>query len=110
MAEEILYNKLIRDRIPEIIEDAGKEYKIHKADDQEYIDKLFLKVEEELAELKEEPSIMEMADIFEVLEAVIDYFNFDQKEIKEYQLKKRKERGGFKKQLILDKVIDKYIE
>ena len=107
MAEEILYNKLIRDRIPEIIENAGKEYELHQADQKEYIEKLLLKVEEELKEFKEEPSIAEMADLFEVLDAVIDHYNFDKQEIKDYQENKRKERGGFEKQLILDKVIEK---
>lgn len=107
MAEEILYDKLIRDKIPEIIKNAGKEYEIHKADKKEYIDKLLLKVKEELAEFKEEPSIAEMADLFEVLDAIIDYYDFDKEQIKDYQVKKRKERGGFKKQLILDKVIEK---
>ena len=107
MAEEILYNKLIRDKIPEIIENAGKEYEIHRADEQEYIEKLLLKVEEELAEFKEEPSIAEMADLFEVLDSVINYYDFDKQKIKNYQKKKRKERGGFEKQLILDKVIEK---
>jgi len=107
VAEEILYDKLIRDKIPEIIENAGKEYEIHKADQEEYIEKLLLKVEEELTEFKEEPSIAEMADLFEVLDAVIDYYNFEREEIKEYQENKRKERGGFKKKLILDKVIEK---
>ena len=107
MAEEILYDKLIRDKIPEIIENAGKEYEIHRADEQEYIEKLLLKVEEELAEFKEDPSIAEMADLFEVLDAVIGYYNFYKEEIKDYQEKKRKERGSFKKQLILEKVIEK---
>jgi predicted house-cleaning noncanonical NTP pyrophosphatase (MazG superfamily) len=106
VAEEILYDKLIRDKIPEIIENAGKEYEIHKADEQEYIEKLLLKVEEELREFKEDPSIAEMADLFEVLDAVIGYYDFDKEEIKDYQEKKRKERGGFNKQLILDKVIE----
>ncbi|MFW5736780.1 MAG: phosphoribosyl-ATP pyrophosphohydrolase [Halanaerobium sp.] len=107
MAEEILYDKLIRDKIPEIIENAGKEYEIHKADQEEYIAKLLLKVEEELAEFKEEPSIAELADLFEVLDAVIDYYDFEREEIKNYQENKRKERGAFKKKLILDKVIEK---
>jgi predicted house-cleaning noncanonical NTP pyrophosphatase (MazG superfamily) len=106
VVEEILYDKLIRDKIPEIIENAGKEYEIHKADEQEYIEKLLLKVEEELAEFKEDPSIAEMADLFEVLDAVIGYYDFDKEQIKDYQEKKRKERGGFKRKLILDKVIE----
>lgn len=50
MGEEILYDKLIRDKIPEIIKKEGKEYEIHQADKEEYIAKLLLKVEEELAE------------------------------------------------------------
>lgn len=107
MTEEILYNKLIRDKIPEIIENSGKEYEIHRAEEQEYIEKLLLKAEEELSEFREDPSIAEMADLFEVLDTVIDYYDFDKKEIKDYQEQKRKERGGFKKQLILDKVIKK---
>jgi len=106
VTEEFLYDKLIRDKIPEIIENAGKAYEIHQADEQEYIEKLLLKVEEELAEFKEEPSIAEMADLFEVMSAIIDYYDFDREEIKEYQENKRKDRGGFKKQLILDKVIE----
>ena len=107
MVEEILYDKLIRDKIPEIIENAGKKYEIHKADQKEYIKKLLLKVEEELAEFKEEPSIAEMADLFEVLDAIIDYYDFNREDIKNYQENKRKERGAFKKQLILEKVFEK---
>ena len=106
MGEEIDYNKLIRDKIPEIIEAAGKEYQLHQADDQEYLKSLLAKVREELQEFEQQPSPEEMADIFEVLAALIAYFDFDEEKIKEHQKKKRAERGGFKKRLILDKVIE----
>jgi len=44
MSEEIFYDKLIRDKIPEIIDAAGKEYEIHTAEDGEYLEKLLDKV------------------------------------------------------------------
>ena len=106
MTKEINYNKLIRDKIPQLIEAAGKKYELHKADDKEYLQSLLAKVKEELQEFEEQPSLEEMADIFEVLTALIDYFGFDEEKIREYQEKKRKERGAFKKRLILDKVIE----
>ena len=106
MSNKIIYNKLVRDKIPLIIADAGKEYEIHTAEDAEYLEKLLDKVEEELEEFREEPSIKEMADIYEVLDALVDYFDFDKQEILSFQKKKRKNRGGFKERIILDKVIE----
>lgn len=97
MVKEIKYNKLIRDKIPEIIEAAGKDYELHRADDAEYLQSLFAKVREELQEFEQEPSLEEMADILEVLAAIIDYFDFDRKKIREYQEKKEKNEEPLKK-------------
>ncbi|MFW6025565.1 MAG: nucleoside triphosphate pyrophosphohydrolase [Candidatus Woesearchaeota archaeon] len=104
MSKEIKYDKLVRDKVPQIIENAGKEYTIHIADDSEYIKKLLAKVEEELAEFKENPSVEEMADIFEVLDGLISYYHLDYDEIKAVKREKKEKRGGFEDRLILEKV------
>ncbi len=104
MGEEIRYNKLVRDRIPEIIEDAGKEYTIYTAADEEYLSKLYAKVMEELDEFKENPSAEEMADIFEVLDGLIRFYKLDYEEIRTVQEKKKDKRGGFEDRVILEKV------
>jgi predicted house-cleaning noncanonical NTP pyrophosphatase (MazG superfamily) len=81
MKKEIIYNKLIRDNIPRIIEKAGHEYIIRIADDAEYINKLIEKVSEELKEFTENPCEEEMANIFEVLDSLIKVYKLDKNEI-----------------------------
>ncbi|MFW6016881.1 MAG: nucleoside triphosphate pyrophosphohydrolase [bacterium] len=104
MGKELKYDKLVRDNIPQIIEDAGKEYAIHTADDQEYLSKLYAKVLEELQEFKENPSAEEMADIFEVLDGLISFYDIDNLDIKSIKKEKREKRGGFKDRIILETV------
>lgn len=96
------YNKLIRDKIPEHIRKRGGEPVYHVADEGEYWEKLKEKLLEEFGEFKEEESIEEFADLLEVIEAICEYKNFDKKEVENIKSKKAKERGRFKKRLILD--------
>ena len=77
MKNEKIYNKLVRDRIPEVIEKTGKKYRTHIARELEYKEELFKKVYEELEEFKENPCAEEMADIFEVLEGLINAYNIE---------------------------------
>jgi predicted house-cleaning noncanonical NTP pyrophosphatase (MazG superfamily) len=105
MKKEIDYDKLVRDRIPEIIEKSGKEFVIHKASDEEYKTKLLEKVVEELEEFKEKPCEEEIADILEVIDSIIDYYGFDKEKIEVIQGQKRNEQGGFKEKVILEKVL-----
>ncbi len=98
------YDKLVRDKIPQIIEDTGKDYTIHTADDEEYVSKLYAKVLEELDEFKENPSAEEMADIFEVLEGLINFYELDREEIESVRKAKREKRGGFEDRVILETV------
>ena len=62
MKSEKIYNKLVRDKIPEVIEGTGKKYSSHIADENEYKEELLKKVYEELEEFKENPCAEEMAD------------------------------------------------
>jgi len=65
--DKITYNKLVRDKIPKIIEKSGKKAVIYIADDKEYLKKLYEKLLEEIGEFKENPSPEELADNFRSL-------------------------------------------
>ncbi len=93
------YNKLVRDYIPDILKKKGIPFEERIAEDHEYRIELFKKLREEIDEFEEEKSIEELADILEVIEAIIGLPEFsDVHEIKE---KKRLEKGGFAKRIIL---------
>ncbi|MDX9893310.1 MAG: nucleoside triphosphate pyrophosphohydrolase [Patescibacteria group bacterium] len=96
------YNKLIRDKIPEIIRAKGREPIIHIADQQEYWQKLKEKLVEEFKEFEAAESPEELADVLEVIDAIIKYKNFDFIEIKKIKEQKAQARGKFEKRIILD--------
>jgi len=96
------YNKLVRDKIPEYIKSKGGNAIVHIADDKEYWLKLKEKLHEELKEFVEVESIEEMADILEVVDAIIDFKNFNKNELEKVKNKKAKERGKFKDKIILE--------
>ncbi len=97
------YNKLIRDKIPEIIAKNGSKAITHTATDEEYLATLYAKVLEELEEFKAKPSTEEMADIIEVLRALAQHKNIAWGSIEPIRQKKYEERGGFEKKIILDR-------
>jgi len=98
------YNKLIRDRIPEIIVKAGKTPITHKATKQEYWDKLKQKLQEEVDEFSQSESKEELADILEVIFSICRFKKINKKSLEFFRLKKSKQRGSFIKKIILDEV------
>jgi len=96
------YNKLVRDKIPEIIRNKGGIPITHIADDAEYWQKLKEKLQEEFNEFMEAENIEEMADILEVIDAISDYKEFDKEELQMIKDKKADKRGKFKEKIILD--------
>lgn len=96
------YNKLVRDKIPEIIEKKWKKAIIHIADDNEYSKALINKLLEEVNEFIDNPCEEELADIFEVIDWIIENKNFSIKNIKIIKKLKSKERWKFKKRIILE--------
>jgi len=97
------FNKLVRDKIPEIIKNNGDKPTSHIAGEKEYEEALIQKLQEEISEFLENQNIEEMADILEVLYAICDLKNIELKTLEEVRQKKVSERGGFKKRIILDR-------
>lgn len=96
------YDKLVRDRIPEILGKKGVRYKIYIAGKKEYWKKLKEKLSEEIKEFSKSESIEEFADMMEIFDAIRDYKKFDRRKLEVIKRKKAKERGGFKKRIILE--------
>lgn len=96
------YNKLVRDKIPEYIKNRGGVPVTHIATDEEYWTKLKEKLIEESNEFLTSETPGELADIYEVLEAILDYKGFDKEEVTKLKMAKHEERGGFKDKIILD--------
>ncbi|MEW4368649.1 nucleoside triphosphate pyrophosphohydrolase [Paenibacillus kandeliae] len=101
-----VYNKLIRDRIPEIIEASGKKANIEIMNDSDYLKSLNSKLQEELDEYNEDQDVSELADLIEVAYAIIEHKGMSIDEFEQLRLKKKEERGGFKDKLFLLNVED----
>ena len=106
MKKEIIYNKLVRDNIPEIISYNNQKSSYHIATDEEYKNKLLEKLEEEISEFITDKNEEELADIFEVIEHIITTFNFNKEKIFEIKESKAKKNGKFRKKKILEKVFN----
>ncbi len=98
------YNKLVRDKIPEIINHKGKIPVTHIADDKEYWEKLKNKLKEEVDEFLEENNEQELSDILEVLYAIREFKGIDRNKLELIRKEKLEEKGGFKNKIILDEI------
>lgn len=99
------YNKLIRDRIPEIIEKNGQKAKIRKMTDEEYLAKLDEKLAEELAEYRADGNVEELADLLEVIYAAARARGCTAEKLEEIRHEKAEKRGAFTEKLLLEEVI-----
>jgi len=100
----INYNKLVRDKIPEIIRIIGDTPKTMTLDDETYFHCLNQKLKEEVDEYLEECSACELADILEVIYAIAAYKNLTPSDLENIRLKKHDERGGFSDKVFLVEV------
>ena len=101
MSEIKTYNKLVRDKIPEIIESKGKHCETEILNDETYLKELDIKLHEEVKEYQESKSAEEIADILEVLMAIAHMRGYLWQDILHLQLSKRYERGGFHNKVFL---------
>lgn len=100
------YHKLVRDRIPEIIESDGKICDYETLSDKDYIILLDQKLNEELAEYQESKSLEELADLLEVMQAVVKARGWTMEQLESLRAEKAAKRGGFEKKLLLKEVIE----
>lgn len=102
-----VYNKLVRDKIPEIIEADGRKCDIRIADKNEHYELLEAKLQEEVKEFLEDKNLEELADVMEVLFALADNLGYSEEELLKKREEKKEERGGFKEGIVLNKVCSK---
>ena len=102
----ITQNKLVRDQIPEIIEKSGNKCSIEILSDEEYIEMLDKKLDEELTEYHRDKNIEELADLLEVIYAATEARGYTINQLEEIRLKKQSERGAFKEKILLKEVIE----
>ena len=95
------YHKLVRDRIPEIIEKTGKTCRTEILTDEAYLALLDEKLGEELAEYQESKSLEELADLLEVMEAVVTARGYTWEQLQAVKTEKKAARGGFEEKLLL---------
>ena len=95
------YNKLVRDRIPEIIEAKGDKCEIEILSDEEYLKLIDAKLDEELAEYHSDQNIEELADLLEVIQAAAIARGYTTEQLEAVRTKKAEERGGFNEKILL---------
>ncbi|WP_404460836.1 phosphoribosyl-ATP pyrophosphohydrolase [Sutcliffiella horikoshii] len=104
------YNKLVRDKIPEIIELTGKKYTTRTLSEEEYIKELKNKGLEELKEYinatTNEEALEEIADLMEVIHALAKYHNTTLDEVEKLRRNKEEKRGAFEERIFLIEVED----
>lgn len=93
------YNKLVRDNIPEILDQKGVKYEKRVASPEEYKVELIKKLAEEVTEFSEAGDPEELADVIEVVEALKQLPAYEQ--VEAIRQRKREEKGGFDKKIIL---------
>lgn len=98
------YNKLVRDRIPDIVKQDGKRAAFRYLEEDEVIVQLFNKLSEETAELQDAQNVEEVADVIEVLFAIAQRYGYDEQQTLERVHQKRQQRGGFQKGILLEHV------
>lgn len=101
-----LYNKLVRDNIPTIIEASGKECEFEQLSDERVMEFLYVKLYEEADELVRDKNLEEIADVIEVALTIASKYGYTLKDVFEAVDNKRKEKGGFENNILLKKVFD----
>ncbi|WP_374720358.1 phosphoribosyl-ATP pyrophosphohydrolase [Parageobacillus toebii] len=105
-----VYNKLVRDKIPQIIEQAGKTFTTRILEDDEYRKELRKKAFEELEEYMnasdDETALEELADVLEIIHALAECHGSSIERVEQIRAEKAEKRGGFKEKIFLVEVHD----
>ncbi|MFY4813905.1 nucleoside triphosphate pyrophosphohydrolase [Haloarcula argentinensis] len=98
------FDKLVRDKIPEVIEDNGETPTVSLAGEDEYSERLVDKLEEEVAEYRESHDIEELVDILEVIHAIRKDRGLTREELQDERALKAEQRGRFDEGIVLERV------
>ena len=101
------YRKLVRDKIPEIIQSSGKTCETEILSEEEYLKMVDAKLDEELAEYHKDQNIEELADMLEVIYAAAVARGYSIEELEKVRVEKAEKRGGFSKKILLKEVEEK---
>jgi predicted house-cleaning noncanonical NTP pyrophosphatase (MazG superfamily) len=104
--KRIAYHKLVRDKIPQIIEASGRRAVVQTAGRETRMLLLEEKLKEELEEYLKCRELEELADLLEVMHGVVDHAGLTWEELESLRLKKRQERGGFEEGIVLLEVVE----
>lgn len=97
-----VYNKLVRDKITDIIEADGRIAKYRILDNNEYRQELNSKLQEEVKEYLDDNNVEELADIVEVIYGILNSMDVTIDEFEKVRIKKQEERGAFNKRIYLE--------
>ena len=95
------YNKVIRDKIPEIIRNSGKKYSLKQLDDSSFLTELEKKLIEELNEYVKSKDVEELADLLEVIYRISELRGVNPDELEKIRQDKAEKRGKFSNNLFL---------
>ncbi|MGM0838016.1 MAG: nucleoside triphosphate pyrophosphohydrolase [Bacillota bacterium] len=105
-----IYNKLVRDKIPQVIEATGKNYTTEILNDQDYIkylkEKSYEELDEYCASQSNEEAVEELDDLLEIIHALANYHGFSMEEVEKVRYEKAEKRGGFQEGIFLIEVKD----
>jgi predicted house-cleaning noncanonical NTP pyrophosphatase (MazG superfamily) len=97
----MIFNKAIRDKIPEIIENDGYSCNVKVLSDEEFLIEIEKKLSEEVSEYQADKNPEELADILEVIYRIAKLRGLSKEELEKIRIKKNEERGAFEKNLFL---------
>ena len=97
------YNKLVRDKIVDIIEADGRKAEYRILDNVEFRNELNKKLQEEVHEYLEDNNVEELADIVEVIYGILNSMNVSIDDFEKIRLAKKEKRGAFDKRIFLEK-------
>lgn len=106
---ERIYNKLVRDKIPNIIKEKGETPVVKTLDEIEYKKELEKKLYEEYKEVIEstgDDRVEELADMLEVIRTLANLENKSLNDVIVIADKKSEKRGAFEEKIFLEKVIE----
>ena len=105
-----IYNKLVRDFIPQVVEAAGKTAITRVLEPREHLGEIRAKMQEEALEFKEaatqQDAVEELADILELIHAALHVYGVSYDELEQVRIQKKEKRGGFSQGIYLIEVQD----